>query len=499
MFSESVFEDMLTGREGNLLMPSVDIRDWRFFPDASFVITLRMLLYPRLTKEDNLTLHTHSTMVRTSFGGENDRYLRDWFFAYNNVHEARRNTLTLITLEGNSDGIKRLMNAINDNFNTYSDYTEDFVPMNDIKAFFAPCFDAVFFINEERHNTVIVAKNPTIEHYHYLQTVCSRLLPWFFNDKPLNEAEKELIKSLADKNGYALYDKYVKEFLEMIDFRSLTVRRVVDGFNIRALKSQLESIESRINSAERDMRDYLSAYARMSGTRDDLISRQTGVRMRIEESKDNTELLDYFLHNEGLHPIHSGERDISFLVTTYLDSFDPDLYQTVSRNVHSPFYTMRSCREELNIEENRLKLLDAIFGDEPTIRIRTMAYFWLDIQGNVESESYYEFPRKLEDTHIPNPHLFYHNCLGQNAPAIVEALSEGDLTGAVAQCIAATANINIGEEPTVRPFLEKFLNTESKCLEFSDGTLCDPLEALEKLTKESENKTEEEEDNGETN
>jgi hypothetical protein len=128
-----------------------------------------------------------------------------------------------------------------------------------------------------------------------------------------------------------------------------------------------------------------------------------------------------------------------------------------------------------------------------------MAYFWLDIRGDVESESYYDFPRRLTDTHIPNPHLFFHNCLGQNAPAIVEALSEGDLTGAVAQCIAATANINIGEEPTVRPFLEKFLNTESKCLEFSDGTLCDPLEALEKLTRESENKTEREEDNGETN
>ena len=145
---------------------------------------------------------------------------------------------------------------------------------------------------------------------------------------------------------------------------------------------------------------------------------------------------------------------------------------------------------------NTKKLLDAIFGDEPVLRVKICAYYDMDVRGDVDSMRRYRFQPNCND-YMPNPHLNHYNCLGNHRRYINDRLTDGDVVGAIEQCIASAKSLNIGEGATMEYFLHDLFQTSRKIIELPDHTSVNPSEAL-KWLKDQESKQKEESESGET-
>ena len=108
------------------------------------------------------------------------------------------------------------------------------------------------------------------------------------------------------------------------------------------------------------------------------------------------------------------------------------------------------------------------------------AYYDLDYMSGVRVSRSYNY-QNFED-YMPNPHLQYHQCLGDNATRINRCVSEGNFISAIEACRMSMRSVNIEEvSVTFRPFLEELMRSTHKVIEGPDGQLYTPEEALKKM------------------
>ena len=95
----------------------------------------------------------------------------------------------------------------------------------------------------------------------------------------------------------------------------------------------------------------------------------------------------------------------------------------------------------------------------------------------------YNFPASCKNE-VPNPHLQYHACLGDNARYIREPLRRGDIVTAIEQCIASAGSVNIDEGVSVGPFVRDILKSNIAPFELPDGRRVNAAKALEWIEQE---------------
>ena len=239
------------------------------------------------------------------------------------------------------------------------------------------------------------------------------------------------------------------------------------------------------------MRSLMEEYSNIIDRIDDMNLREAGLRQLIDGADEESELVDYFQANKSLIPIGTEGTRFRFIVKSYLDSFDPEQYIAMAKRDRSHMfegYTVRN--ETFRGRMPRKKLMDAIFSEEPLMRVKMCAFYVIDTRGSVDSRSGYTYPPECSDR-IPNPHLQYHDCLGNHARFIMERLKDGDTIGAIEQCVSSSKSVNLGEGITVTKFLSDLFNSNAKVIELNDGTSVTPVEALRWLEKQEEEKAKE--------
>ena len=221
----------------------------------------------------------------------------------------------------------------------------------------------------------------------------------------------------------------------------------------------------------------MSTYQTLIGQRDDLNVRHAGLQAIINGATENSELMDYVICNRNLIPISTSGMSFSFVVKCYLDSFDPDMYETMARNPQSHLFQGYSAPAQFRSVEDKRLFLGAIFNEDPKLKVKICAYYQLDARGNSTSYSGYVYPDECRDR-MPNPHLQYHNCLGNHQRYINDHILRGDMVRAVEQCVASAKSLNIGEGITARRFFGELMSSRNKVIELPDGTEVNAVDAL---------------------
>lgn len=452
--------------------------------DTSFVATLRALVAPRMSKDDKLFLRVEIRTPRESTlkdYSEIDRvkYLADGI---------GNNTILVCGFNSTSESNRTIaMNAIDESFTRiYNGYVE----LKDLRAFVAKQANMRFYINEEDRSVAVFVDNLNSRLYHYIQSLTSRLLPWYFKDKPLEDQERELVKSLIQKTATG-YERLIKEFANKYDFRSKKIEKMLGGFETAAKKQHLRNVESSLNNIESHIERNVTHYRDLIRQREEKMLEKAGLISQINSSDNKeSEISDYFVCNKHLEPVSVNSTQLEFIVSCYLENFDVEMYERISRNFDGYMYQGYNPTNEVFRDERiRKKFMDAIFCDEPLLKIKTCAHYLIDLAGYVEAHSGYHYPPEYADM-LPNTHIHRHSCLGNQKPLIEEALRNGDNIGAIEQCVCSAKSINVGESATFPYMLEAlFASGAKKIIELPDGTSCTPTEAL-KWLEAQENKTE---------
>lgn len=481
MFKELMISSSFTSETADCVFPNV-CGD-RYVGDVSFIATLRALVSNRMSKDDTLYLRIKNRAIRSQ--AIKDGSVSDKLSALSIGGE--NNSICIYKLSSeDSEGCRLAMDFLDEYFvKTYP----QFVELKDLRAFVAKNANMRFYINEDDRSILVFAENLNIRLYHYIQSLISRLLPWYFKDKPLNSDERELVKSLIQKTPDD-YKRLIEEFAKKYDFREQKIKRMLDGFETAAKRNQLKCVERAIKNVEDDIEININQYKALLRKREEDMIRKDGLTAQIKAGIKDSEIMEYFICNRHLNPVNVCESELEFIVSCYLENFDLDMYERISNNFDSYMYGTYDVTNDVFKEATvRKKFFDAIFSDDPLLKIKTCAFYCCDLLGSVSTQRRYEFPSEYADM-LPNAHLHVHSCLGNQKPLIEEALRRGDYIGAIEQCVCSAKSINIGESSTF-PFVAKeiFSANAKKIIELPDGTSCTPTEAL-KWLEEQENKME---------
>lgn len=469
MFNKELYNLTLTSEIANEVFPNISGR--AYGTDQSFLATLRALLAPRMSESDTLYLDIRTTNQRESALKE-----------YSDEDNVRRlsdgianNTILVCGFSGTEATVNYIMKCLDNNFiRVFANYAE----LKDLRAFVQKQANMRFYINEEDRSVVVFVAGLNPRLYHFVQSFTSRLFPWYFKDSPLNDDERNLVKALTAKSAPE-YERLIEAFAQQYDFRGKKIEKMLGGFETAAKRTRLQSAESNLSRTESEINRCVERYRDYLQTREQQMLEIAGLKYQIAHITNDSEIMDYFRCNRHLNPISVGSSSLEFVADGYLENFDVDMYERISQNFDGYMYTgydvSNSAFESVH---TRKKFMDAIFSDDPLLKIKMCGFYRIDLSGYVETSSGYSYPVEYNDM-LPNTHLQRHSCLGNQKPLIEEALRNGDYIGAIEQCVCSAKSINVGESATF-PYMLKaiFASGAKKIIELPDGTSVSPTEAL---------------------
>lgn len=470
MFNKRIRENPLTQGIANDFFK---IQGDAFNDDRSFLATLRGLLYRR-SRDAAVSLSLRSADVR-GFKGYTDA--ADIF---------RRITPT--PLGANNLVIRYLVGTADDYVHVFRMYDSGFCAANpgfheaqDLRLFVLKRgkLEARFYINEGAQETLVLCSGLTLANFHLLQSITPRLLPWFFTEIPLDEIEAALLDSLTFRSA-AEYERLIALLAQKIDFRDYAIKKIIGDFDQIGRREEMQRTQGEIDQCRNELQSMQRRYRQYLDKLDELNIRLSGQEIALASASEGSELADYFSCNRNLMPTLARNRTLEFTVKTFFESFDPEQYDTYIRKETSHLYQGYNYPMQFNAPEVRRKMLDAIFADNPVLKVKMCSNYIIDLRGHCSAHQYYDYGDDFID-YVPNPHIQNFACLGNYRPYINRAIQDGNLIAAIEQCIASAKSLNLAEAPTVRHFLNGIFNSRHKIMRLPDGRDATPLEALDYL------------------
>lgn len=482
MFSKTIQVSPLVGGIADAFFEGIDGNSYA--GDVSLLSTARALLHERMKKVGEHSLSIFARLEgRISVGFNQEDFCRGYIG--DTVANIPSQSLSFYNLKCDNNALKAALEALDDpehGFVKTFPYTE----VADLREFVKARadIDARFYLNEDRRVTFVIIGNLNLSKFHFIQSLFPRFVPWFFKDAPVTEDEVRLLRSLTGRYG-AEYERCIQAIANQLDFREAMVRKVIGRFGQAAKEAELHSTEDTISQLRASMARHAREYDRLVGELHEFLIKQAGQKIALEE--DNTsDLADYFTCNRSLLPLSTSGFLLRFMVTTYADSFDPEVFRTYVENTRSHFFCgYNVSNREFHDIENRRMIFNAIFGDEPKFKLRLCACYQLDVRGTADGISDADY-RSASETHLPNPHIHYYACLGNHRRYIEERLRDGDIIGAVDQCVASAKSLNLCESTTMVKLFGSLFSTSRTVLELPNGELLTPSQALEYLKKQKE-------------
>lgn len=459
-----------------------------FNGDSTFVATLRALLAPRMSEDDYIT-------VVTKFRHDRESVLKGYSSKSEGALALSKglsaNMIYICSIDGTDASVNASFDILD---NGFVEVCPSYTDVKGIDAFFLSHLriKARFFISKELRSTAVFIEGLDIPLWHAIQGFMSMYLPWYFEEKPLTEDERNLLRAITLKTATS-YEKLIADYAEQYDFRTKRISKLLDGFETLSQNQRLSGLLNNISNVERNIDNNVNQYLSLISQREELIIQKLGLEQQIFEKKDSTEIVDYFIHNKHLNPTYVSGSSLDLIINTYLELFDVDMFESYNRNINSFYYRGYDVTASAFVNAKaREKLLSVIFCDSPILKIKMCAYYRINLSGSVSSSSGYNFPSEYSDM-MPNPHLQNYNCLGSYRVWIESALRNGDTIFAIEQCVASAKSVNVGEEASFKPFLrDLFSSSCKKVIELPDGTSVTPTEAYEWLLEQEKAKEVEE-------
>lgn len=463
----------------------------RFDRDTSFRSTLRALLAPRIGRDDRIDLsickYAYSSSdlsgasINSALGAVtpyNLDLIHDRIIITNFAHSEQEANYAWMEL------IK----------STWEDRRQGWQRLEKVTDFFRKTFYVLCYINPHSRSVAIYTEGMDVRKMHYLQCSILAFLPWYFSPEDgLTPLELELINSLREKTP----DKYLEciaKIAEQYDFRTEMIRRSLAGFEQRFEIDERERERNNLDRIDRDLRDLRSRMEAYYTARRESELRILGLTEKIESMSDESELMDYFIHNKMIDFDSLDDSSLTFSAHTFIEFFDEDIAERAIRNkssyIYRPGHAVHS--EHPIAPDDMAMLMNAVFIDR-SLRIKTCAAYTLYLNtGRVDGVRRHEYNKSCSQ-HTPNVHIDQYGCIGSYESHINECLQNRDYIGAIEQCVASCKSLNFGDSTVMEEFMRRMYGTSRysesvnvRCIELPDNTVATPLEAIEFLKKEKE-------------
>lgn len=466
MFKDLIRETPFTGNLANSFFANITGDD--FDDDVSFVASLRALLCKRLPEGESVSLKFYkqgssSPDERTLANG----VLRNFLNGYPKGSLTIQYTPPVTDLgELTITKIRNVMPSI-----------EGWVEVEKVSAFFRGIADIRCYINPKEKKTYVYVVGMTAKILHVLQCGITAMLPWYFDMKSgLSELELELIKSLRERSS-TNYLACLAKLEQTYDFRAEITKKLLADFEMSGDRERLAEYKASVERLIQQINNYNERIGALLRDMENYEVLQMGIEEKIASHETDSSLAEYFETNKNIICEDISGGNLRFTCTGYLELYDPDMVERMLANKRSVVY--REWGYGQLDEEEIERLMTAIFVNQE-IKIRVCATYefqrGMNVRGVMRSQS-------CAVGRMPNPHIYYHACLGNYNMAINELLTRHDYIGALEQCAASARSLNFGDSTVMSEFLKDLRQNRYKCLELPDGRVVGTGEAITWLSE----------------
>lgn len=329
------------------------------------------------------------------------------------------------------------------------------------------------YINEENHQALVSSPrvSSTIMSSR-IACVLPRILPWMF-DGGLTDLERRIVVAI-NKDDSTAYNLAIEEITSKLDIRTMKIKASLAGFESKGQDIKIRNMERNVNEMkeklDRIMRDFNQENRRLN----EQMVLLSALRNHLKKEENSDELMEFFLSCKTIELVKVNNLDLTFVVKTYLNQYREDYCEELISNHDTMFYDFGHPGDADTFE----KFLRCIF-ETGEIKLRVWASFTLCGDGQLLKN--HECGSVSVQGYLSHPHLERYNCDGDNGAVIMQRLRENDYVSAVAQCIAATSNINFYDNTVCESLFERHMSGRSgeKFLELPNGNVVGVAEAIE--------------------
>lgn len=340
------------------------------------------------------------------------------------------------------------------------------------------------------NNTVWILSNDIDEQF--VQNSLA-LFPFLFGLQELqNDAEVINCCKTVTKN------ESIKPFFKNL-FESLADIRKQKKINIikTALNSRIiESIartDRDIRNTQEYIKDYEERLIQYYNKLDEYNAQKLGFESKEKVSNEDVDdVLNFVERNRFIQNLAIMKSGAYGDTTEYLQL---DVWSPISIYETEPLERQINNRvDDYNKHEIRSKILRAfkrIFIDEE-LQMICQTYVRLDmVRTNIDAGKDANRKQYSDYKRMPQPHLTRFNCWGDNKNAIIQALRESDLIGAMNNILIATQNINFTDSTVLSNWVDAIASNSHlynlpTCLSKVDGRLWSIKEVVEQLDREEQ-------------
>lgn len=479
MFPDFVYNSPFVGEDAEVIFKDKIPLSYFMETDVSMTSTLRALIAPRMPEGRTLRV--------LSFEFASDRYSEIGDLIP--MSELRTNDgFFIVNLSSlNTDARDVMFSDISSQFVTEC---EGYEKLGIVEGYFAKAFPMLCFINRELRTTVLIVPRLDARKLHLIQTALFVMMPWYHDPSKrdsISPDELGLIKSLNDKNGLRTYIECLDKLIKKYDLRAVRIRRLLDGFETRADRQRIERVKNDITAFTRDINSYNDAIAQRIRDKNEKQIILMGLRQKIAEAEGHdSELMGYLIRNSRISVYSVDDNHLTVIAKDCFEYYDEDMVERVLDNEYSDVYGW----EESEISSGEMvMLLRAVFLDK-RLKIRTSAAYTLETGGGVRGLSRFDAGEMFKDS-IPNPHIYYYECLGDYSRTFNQLMAENDYIGAVDQCLASVRSLNWGDSCVMEKFFGDMYDDRFRCVELPSGVTVYPSEAITWLRDEDKRVEEE--------
>ena len=471
MFSTELENLTLANSIANNLFSNITAN--RFGTDKSFSATLRALLRKRLPDGQSVkvTLVPLIHSIDPLSSASPDACMRSFMSDIENVSIRESSRIRIVYFSGKEAG-QRMLNIVQA---TAGKHMARYVPQKDLQLFYVKMLDGLFYIDAACKDTIIFVDSLDSKKLHALQMMIPKYLPWLFEDSPLSLEETALLKSLSLKNS-SEYERLIEMFAADFDMRSEVIRSRLSEFETVFERLQMDEVSQTIARYEQEYQDYLEGIR----TALDTIQHQkillAGLKCKVAEAADESEIMEYFLCNKNLSVIHVSGTELEFAVHGYADIYDADAFEIYVRNHSGYLYSSLDSR----ITKPQMERLYRAIFSEGKYKLRVCAAYRADMRNSIKPVQNYSFPPESM-TYLPNPHIQHFGCIGGYASRFQEYMHKRDYVGAIDQAMVSARNLNFHDSAVMGQLAQDLSSTKIQCIEDENGRLMTPREAIKTL------------------
>lgn len=478
MFTKAITSTPFTSELANSIFGSVSGDPYR--GDISFLSTLRALVAPRANSEPLELRFTSSDYSLSILNGVQSSAIIDALF--NQAEAMYSSRITIHSLMSDAEANALMMRCLESNMpGEHASYER----LDRVNVFFKQAFPVHCFASKEKKSTIIFVERLNNRKLHALQMGVLAYFPWYFSPSDTIEPEELALLQSFKNTDESEFLRCTDVLAAKVDFRSHLIKTQLAGFESRYERTQIESVRHDIIRREQKMAEYQEQYRRLLGECRDLNVRLLGLETMAGRKGENSELMEFFLHNRMLYLENVRGSSVKFCVAGPLSYYDEEMVRRVVDNRHSYLYVdehgeMRNSRN--SIDPNRMrKLIEAVFLKK-ILKLRVCARYSVDMRDGAEGHQREDYPSELRD-YLPNPHIEGFGCLGSHHEAINALMREGEFVGVVEQCAASCLNLNWHDSVVMRRFMKEMYDPRQsrRFIELPDGSTVTPLQAIEWL------------------